>query len=221
MNKIVIAIDGYSGTGKSSTAKQVASKLGYTYIDSGAMYRAVTYSFITNGIDFLKLAEVEKGLENCDISFHNSSIFLNGKNVDFEIRTMDVNQNVSQISAISIVRTKLVEQQRKMGEDKGVVMDGRDIGTIVFPEAELKLFMTANMDIRAERRRKELATKGIEEDLDTIKTNLKERDDIDSSREDSPLIKAEDAFEIDTSDLTLDQQIDKIVKMAESITYEG
>ncbi|WP_420316059.1 (d)CMP kinase [Ekhidna sp.] len=217
--KIVIAIDGYSGTGKSSTAKQVASRLGYTYIDSGAMYRAITYFFLKNDIDFQNQSVMIKSLPDCTITFDNGSIFLNGQNVDHEIRTMEVNQSVSQVSALSEVRTKLVEQQRKMGEQKGVVMDGRDIGTVVFPKAELKVFMTANMDIRAERRRKELDKKGIDEPLHVIKENLIERDRIDSSRKDSPLKMADDAKEIDTSHLTLNQQIDKIVEMAESIIY--
>ncbi len=217
MKKIVVAIDGYSGTGKSSTAKQVAARLGYTYIDSGAMYRAVTYFFLKERIDFSDIQEVKKNLKDCSICFKDASVILNDKNVDHEIRTMEVNQNVSQVSAITEVRSMLVEQQRKMGAEKGVVMDGRDIGTVVFPGAELKVFMTANMDIRAERRRKELTVKGIEESIDTIKGNLEQRDKIDTSREDSPLIMARDAIEIDTSDLTLNQQIEKIVKLAEAI----
>jgi len=221
MQKIVIAIDGYSGTGKSSTAKQVADRLGYTYIDSGAMYRAVTYFFLEREIDFSNLEQVNASLENCNIAFDGPSIFLNGQNVDHHIRTMEVNQNVSQVSAISEVRKKLVEQQREMGKKKGVVMDGRDIGTVVFPNAELKVFMTADMDVRAKRRRKELEKKGINEELGTIKANLKERDKMDSARKDSPLKKADGAREIDTSHLTLNQQIDKIVEMAESIIYES
>lgn len=221
MKKIVIAIDGYSGTGKSSTAKQVAARLNYNYIDSGAMYRAVTHFFLANNIDYLDITNVVDSLENCTISFKGTSIFLNGENVDNEIRTMEVNQNVSPVSSISKVRAKLVEQQRKMGELKGVVMDGRDIGTVVFPDAELKLFMTADVDVRAERRQKELVKKGIEERFEVIKENLKERDRIDSSREDSPLKMAEDAIEINTSHLTLNQQIDKIVELAETIIYEG
>lgn len=218
--KIVIAIDGYSGTGKSSTAKQVASRLGYTYIDSGAMYRAVTYFFLKNGIEFENKDNLKENLKDCNISFDEASILLNGESIDDEIRSMAVNHNVSKVSAISDVRAKLVEQQRKMGEEKGVVMDGRDIGTVVFPNAELKVFMTADMDIRAERRRKELVKKGINESLEVIKENLKERDHIDSTREDSPLKMADDAEEVDTSHLTLNQQIDKIVSMAESIIYE-
>ncbi|WP_436515680.1 (d)CMP kinase [Ekhidna sp. To15] len=216
--KIVIAIDGYSGTGKSSTAKQVASRLGYTYIDSGAMYRAVTYFFLANNIDFKKI-DIAESLKNCTINFEGPSIYLNGECIDHEIRTMEVNQNVSAVSTISEVRTKLVEQQREMGQKKGVVMDGRDIGTVVFPNAELKVFMTADTDIRAERRRKELEKKGIHESIEGIKSNLIERDKIDSSREDSPLKMASDAKEIDTSHLTLDEQINKIIVMAESIIY--
>ena len=215
--KIVIAIDGYSGTGKSSTARQVACGLGYTYIDSGSMYRAVTYYFLSRNIDFNHINDLSSSLEECNISFEGSSIILNGVAIDHEIRTMEINQRVSDVSTISQVRSKLVQQQRKMGENKGVVMDGRDIGTVVFPNAELKVFMTADMDIRAERRRIELEKKGIRESVDVIKENLKERDRIDSTREDSPLKKAHDAKEIDTSHITLNQQIDLIVDMAESI----
>ncbi len=217
MKKIVIAIDGYSGTGKSSTAKQVASRLGYIYIDSGAMYRGVTYFFLRENIDLSSEAEVVKSLKNCEITFNRSSVMLNNQKVDHEIRTMEVNQNVSKVSVISEVRLKLVEQQRKMGNDKGVVMDGRDIGTVVFPEAELKIFMTANVDVRAERRRRELINKGIEEPIESIKKNLEQRDKIDSNRKDSPLKKAKGAIEIDTSNLTLSQQINDILKRVESI----
>ena len=219
--KIVIAIDGFSGTGKSSTAKQVASRLGYTYIDSGAMYRAVTYHFIRENTNLDDNDMIDRSLERCDIQFNGSSIILNGVRIDSEIRTMEVNQNVSRVSAISSVRARLVEQQRRMGENKGVVMDGRDIGTVVFPDAELKIFMTAEIAIRAERRRMEMEKKGINEPLSTIKQNLAKRDKIDSTREDSPLRMAEDAIEIDTSHLTLNQQIDKIVAMAETIIYES
>ncbi|WP_370089636.1 (d)CMP kinase [Ekhidna sp.] len=221
MKKIVIAIDGYSGTGKSSTAKQVAERLGYNYIDSGAMYRAVTWYFIENNLDYTNDQAVLESLKNCTIEFQGKTLLLNGQTLGDELRTMEVNKQVSPVSTIEKVREKLVEQQREMGKGKGVVMDGRDIGTIVFPEAELKLFMTADMDVRALRRKKELDRKGIDETVDQIKENLKERDKIDSSRKFSPLKKAEDAVEIDTSHLTLNQQIDKIVELAESIIYEG
>ncbi|SNT24628.1 cytidylate kinase [Ekhidna lutea] len=221
MKKIVIAIDGYSGTGKSSTAKQVASRLSYTYIDSGAMYRAVAWFFIQNKIDYSNNEELVKGLEQCHIEFQGKKLLLNNQPLDGELRTMEVNNHVSSVSTIEKVREKLVDQQREMGKEKGVVMDGRDIGTVVFPDAELKLFMTADMDIRAERRKKELDVKGINESLQKIKENLKERDRVDSSRKYSPLKQAEDAKEIDTSHLTLNQQIDKIVALAESIIYAG
>ncbi|MEO1256896.1 MAG: (d)CMP kinase [Bacteroidota bacterium] len=205
MKKIVIAIDGYSGTGKSSTAKQVASRLDYTYIDSGAMYRAITYFFLKEKVDLADEKAVKQALDTCNITFDGLSILLNKQCIDHEIRTMEVNRLVSEVSTISAVRSKLVAQQRSIGSDKGVVMDGRDIGTVVFPKAELKIFMTANMDVRAERRRKELANKGIKESVSTIKDNLEQRDQVDTSREDSPLKKASDAIEIDTSNLTLIQ----------------
>ncbi|GAB4236428.1 MAG: (d)CMP kinase [Ekhidna sp.] len=220
MQKIIVALDGFSGTGKSSTAKMVAERLGYTYIDSGAMYRAVTYHFLRNHIDIEDKSEVKKALNDCSISFKPAGLYLNNELVEDKIRSMEVSRQVSQVSAISEVRKKLVEQQRIMGSEKGVVMDGRDIGTVVFPEAELKLFMTADMDVRARRRSKQLAEKGIKEDIDMIRKNLEARDKMDSSRSDSPLVKAGDAIEIDTSGLTLNQQVDKIVELAEKIIYE-
>lgn len=220
MKKIIIAIDGYSATGKSSTAKQVASILGYSYIDSGAMYRAVTFFFLENKIDFNDDKQVADSLKNCFLSFDGNDIFLNNKKLKNELRTMEVNQNVSPVSTISRVRAKLVEQQREMGKMKAVVMDGRDIGTIVFPNADLKLFMTANVQIRAERRKSELERKNLKGSIEEIIENLKERDHIDSSRTDSPLVQADDAIEIDTSHITLNQQIEKIVLLAKEIIYE-
>lgn len=219
MKKIVIAIDGYSATGKSSTAKQVASELGYTYIDSGAMYRAVTYFFIKNDVNYSYEKDVIQSLEKCNITFEENSICLNGEVVRDELRTMEVNQHVSPVSAISSVRAKLVELQRKMSQGKAVVMDGRDIGTVVFPDAELKLFMTADVQVRAQRRKLELEKNNLNGSIEEIIENLKERDRIDSSRSDSPLKRADDAVEIDTSYLTLNQQIKKIVQLAEKIIY--
>lgn len=219
MHKIIIAIDGYSGTGKSSTAKQVASRLGYTYIDSGAMYRAITYFLLQRGIDVNDSEAVIQSLDECNLSFDGNSILLNSQVVDKQIRSVDVTGNVSQVSTISEVRSKLVAQQRMLGQNRGVVMDGRDIGTVVFPNAELKVFMTADVDIRAERRLKEMIKKGIMAELKQVRINLMERDKIDSTRPDSPLKKAEDAIEIDTSHLTLNQQIEKIVKLAESMIH--
>ena len=214
MKKIIIAIDGYSATGKSSTAKQVASQLNYTYIDTGAMYRAVTYFFLKNKIDLLNKEEVKNSLNSCDIKLNGNSVFLNDILVRDELRSMEVSNSVSPVSAISIVREKLVELQRVMGKEKGIVMDGRDIGSIVFPNAELKLFMTADVEIRAQRRKEELERNSLEGKMDDIIVNLKERDHIDSTRADSPLVKTDDAIEIDTSYMTLDQQIEKIVQLA-------
>ncbi|SIS92820.1 (d)CMP kinase [Belliella pelovolcani] len=220
MNKIVIAIDGHSGCGKSSTAKSVAKALGYTYIDSGAMYRAATLHFLNNHTVLTNPKDVKKGLDTLDISFQvnpnnqKQETYLNGLNVEEEIRTMRVSDYVSEVSKIKEVRQELVAQQQKLGSKKGVVMDGRDIGTVVFPDAELKIFMTAAIQIRAERRQKEILEKGELIELDKIINNLQERDRIDSSRAESPLIKAEDAIEIDTSYLDFENQVEQIVSLA-------
>lgn len=220
MSKIVIAIDGYSGCGKSSTAKAVAKGLGYIYIDSGAMYRAATLHFLDNHVVLTNPKEVQKYLDTLEISFQpnpetgNQDTFLNGLNVESEIRSMRVSDYVSEVSKIKEVREALVAQQQKMGKKKGVVMDGRDIGTVVFPEAELKVFMTADLSVRAERRQKELLEKGELVDLDKILHNLSERDAIDSSRKESPLLKAEDAVEVDTSGLQFEDQVNQILNLA-------
>lgn len=219
MKEIVIAIDGNSGCGKSSTAKVLAQKLKYIYIDTGAMYRAVTLFFIKHNIDLKNDLDVEQALKQIDISFvynietGKNETFLNGKNVENEIRQMEVSNLVSPVSEISKVRRKLVEQQRRMGDGKGVVMDGRDIGTVVFPNAELKIFMTADLEVRAERRRLELAEKGSTVDISDVIENLKNRDIIDSSRADSPLKKADDAHIVDTSKLKFDEQVDQILHL--------
>jgi cytidylate kinase len=218
MNRIIIAIDGYSACGKSSTAKGVAEKLGYAYIDSGAMYRAVTRYFIDHHITLTNPKEVGRALEEIDIHFENSDgqnfTFLNGINIENQIRTMDVNNLVSEVAALGKVREAMVRQQQKMGRRKGVVMDGRDIGTVVFPDAELKVFMTADVRVRAERRQKELLEKGHVLDLDEIENNLLKRDRIDTSRDQSPLRKAEDAVILDTTGKTLEEQVDEVVQMA-------
>lgn len=221
MNKINLAIDGFSGTGKSSTAKSVANELNYIYIDSGAMYRATTLFFLRNKIDWNDPTQLESGLSKLKLKFQGSDICLDNENVADEIRTMKVNESVSHVAALKSVRIEMVRQQQEMGKMKGVVMDGRDIGTVVFPSAELKVFMTANAEVRASRRQKELLEKGIVEELSLIKTNLLERDQIDSSREESPLIKAEGAVEIDTSGLTFDEQVSKIVEMAKAKINES
>lgn len=214
MHKITIAIDGFSGTGKSSTAKKVAGELGYTYIDSGAMYRATTLYFLEQDVSLDDASQVEHALDTLDIRFEEGHVLLNGQDVSNEIRTMRVNEHVSAVSTIAVVRHAMVAQQQKIGKGKGIVMDGRDIGTVVFPGAELKVFMTANTRIRAERRQSELAEKGIIEELNVIENNLSQRDEIDSTRSESPLRKAEDAVEIDTSNLTFADQVHKIVSLA-------
>lgn len=223
MNKITIAIDGFSSTGKSTVAKQLAKALGYVYVDTGAMYRAVTYYAMNNGLinesDFNSEALVYQ-LPQIDLSFKfnealgYAEVYLNGLNVEKKIRTLKVSSFVSKVAAVSKVRQKLVEQQKKMGQDKGVVMDGRDIGTIVFPNAELKLFMTASAQTRAERRYQELIERGDQVEYKDVLENVQERDYIDSNREDSPLTKADDAIEIDNSNLTLDEQFNKILRLA-------
>ena len=219
LKDITIAIDGFSSTGKSTIAKQLATKLAYVYVDSGAMYRAVTlyamqHDFISENVFFKeklisKLNEINLTFKfNPDLGF--AEMFLNDTNVEKEIRTLDVSKLVSKVSEVSEVRRKLVLQQQQFGIRKGVVMDGRDIGTVVFPNAELKLFMNASAEKRARRRFDELIKRGDKVSFDEIFKNVEYRDHIDSTREDSPLIKAADAIEIDNSDMTLEEQFDKI-----------
>ena len=224
--KITIAIDGFSSTGKSTLAKQLAKYLGYIYVDTGAMYRAVTlyamqHDFISD-THFDKKALIEKlpkislqFLFNPDLGY--AEIFLNEKNVEAEIRTLEVSNFVSRIAEISEVRAKLVEQQQNMGKNKGIVMDGRDIGTVVFTDAELKLFMTASPETRARRRYEELLQKGQEVTYDEVLKNVQERDYIDTHREDSPLTKADDAIEIDNSHLSIQEQFDKVLGLVNTV----
>lgn len=229
MPDITIAIDGYSSTGKSTIAKQLAKYLGYVYVDTGAMYRAVTFYAMQNGFidenDFRVNDFVEK-LHDIDISFKFNKdlgfaeVYLNGENVEKEIRTLKVSSFVSKVSAIPEVRYQLVKQQQQMGKDKGVVMDGRDIGTVVFPNAELKLFMTSSAETRAKRRFYELVDRGDEVSYEEVLRNVQERDYIDSHRKDSPLIKADDAIEIDNSNLTKDEQFEKVLQLTK-MTLEG
>ena len=220
MQKIVIAIDGYSGCGKSSTAKAVAQVLGYTYIDSGAMYRAATLHFLNHHVVLSNPKEVQKYLESLEISFHpnpdtgKQETYLNGLNVEDEIRSMRVSEYVSEVSKVKEIRVELVAQQQRMGKKKGVVMDGRDIGTVVFPNAELKVFMSADLNIRAERRQKELLDRGELVALEKIVQNLAERDQVDTTRKESPLRKAENAVELDTSLLEFEDQVNQIVSFA-------
>lgn len=219
MNRITIAIDGYSACGKSTTAKRAAAILGYRYIDSGAMYRAVTLYFLDHHVSVTNPKEVTKALEAIKITFQVnpkgiSETFLNGLNVEDAIREMRISEYVSQVSTIKDVRVAMVEQQRRLGKHRGVVMDGRDIGTVVFPDAELKLFLTADIYIRAARRQQELLQKGEMIGLEAIVENLKKRDKIDSTRAESPLVKAEGATEIDTSYVTIDEQVDEVIQLA-------
>ena len=224
MKKIVIAIDGFSSTGKSTVAKLLAKSLGYIYVDTGAMYRAVTFFALEKG--FISNKEVDREglileLENIHITFKFNKelgfaeVFLNGRNIESDIRTLRVSQHVSHIAEISEVRRKLVQQQQLMGKDKGIVMDGRDIATVVFPDAELKIFMTASAETRATRRYKELLERGHNLSYDEVLQNVTSRDFIDTTREDSPLVKASDAIEFDNSEMTINEQLKAIKDLVE------
>ena len=216
--KIVITIDGWSSCGKSTLAKQLSQKLGYLYVDSGAMYRAITLYFLRNNIDWADKKEVKNALKSISLEFvfnpksNNSEMHLNGENVEYLIRDLVVAEKVSDVAAIKEVREFAVAQQQKMGEKKGIVMDGRDIGTVVFPKAELKIFMTADNAVRVQRRFKELYEKNPNVGIDEVKNNLEMRDYIDSHRAVSPLQKAADALVLDNTELTEDQQFKKVME---------
>jgi len=221
MGKINIAIDGLSACGKSTTAKAIAREIGYTHVDSGAMYRAVTYYFLENNVSFTNPKSVDKALARISVTFHfnetgSSETFLNNQRVEEEIRTMKITQKVSQVSTLTHVRRAMVKQQKKLAHKKGVVMDGRDIGSVVIPDAELKIFMTADINIRAARRQKELLDNGHLVDFDEVKANLQRRDQLDSTRSDSPLVQVPDAIILDTSHLTLDEQVEEGLMLAGS-----
>ena len=229
MKKITIAIDGYSSTGKSTIAKQIAKELGYVYVDSGAMYRAVTLYALQNGFineEEFRVNDFVLALQNIELRFvfnpslGFSEIYLNSVNVEKEIRTMEVSSFVSSVSEIPEVRRQLVYQQQNMRKQGGMVMDGRDIGTVVFPNAELKLFMTASPEIRAQRRYDELSKRGDDVNFNEVLKNVQQRDYIDSHRADSPLVRAKDAIEIDNSHLTLEEQYQKIMDLV-TMTLEG
>ena len=209
---IIVAIDGYSSCGKSTLAKALAKKLHFIYVDSGAMYRAVTLYFLRNQTDLSNHDLIIDALEHIDLNFHSrdyqSHILLNGEEVSEEIRQMPVSENVSKIAAIKEVRQAMVKQQQKMARSKNMVMDGRDIGTTVFPNAQVKLFMTADPKIRAERRYKELLSKGEKVELEEIFENLAHRDYLDTTREESPLVRADDAIILDNTNLSEEQQLD-------------
>lgn len=223
---IIIAIDGFSSTGKSTIAKLLANKYNYIYVDTGAMYRAVTLFAKKNnfvGEDFLDEEKLVLNLKNISLSFKFNKdlgfaeMYLNNVNVEKKIRTLEISQLVSKVSTISKVRSKLVAEQQLMGKNSGIVMDGRDIGTVVFPNADLKLFMTASADKRARRRYKELIDRGDIVDYKDILFNVEERDRIDSTREDSPLIRAEDAIEFDNSDMGIKEQFERICTLIDRI----
>ena len=208
MKKIVIAIDGFSSTGKSTLAKQLAEKLNYTYVDSGAMYRAITLYFLDHGVDFADKVQINKSLENIELKFIDNKICLNDKVVDEQIRTMAIANLVSEVAALKEVRKFAVAQQQSFGNEKGIVMDGRDIGTTVFPKAELKIYLTADEHTRGLRRYEEMKIKNQSITMDEVTENLKHRDLIDSTREISPLRKAKDAQVIDNSQLTMEEQLE-------------
>lgn len=215
MKKIIVTIDGWSSTGKSTLAKQLAKALGYIYVDSGAMYRAITLYFLRNHVDWTDRQGVKKALKQINIEFQKnpktetSEVYLNGENVEYVIRDLVVAEKVSEIAAIRDVRDFAVAQQRKMGDHKGIIMDGRDIGTVVFPRAELKIFMTADSSVRVERRFKEMFEKNPNITIEEVKANLEMRDFIDSHREASPLRPAKDSVCLDNTNLTQRQQFQK------------
>jgi len=229
--KIIIAIDGHSSCGKSTVAKQLARELGYIYIDTGAMYRVVTLVALRNGWIENKVPDSEKvinGLKDMTITFQwdeksgKNTTFLNGENVEEEIRRLEVSENVSPISTIPEVRKEMVRQQRENGKNKGIVMDGRDIGTVVFPDAELKIFMTASSEIRAQRRFLELKEKGLDVNYEEVLANVEGRDKIDSTRAISPLKKADDALVLDNSYMTREEQLEwSINKVKERLADES
>ena len=224
--KITIAIDGFSSTGKSTLAKQLAKELEYVYVDTGAMYRAVTYFAMQNGYvsnDFFDKETLVNSLSAIKLHFEFNAelgfaeMFLNNENIELPIRTLEVSNFVSKIAEVSEVRAKLVEQQQSMGKNKGIVMDGRDIGTVVFPDAELKIFMTASSETRAQRRFDELVSKGQTVTFEQVLHNVQERDYIDTHRADSPLVKADDAIEIDNSYLTKEEQFSLVLELVEEV----
>jgi cytidylate kinase len=224
---IIITIDGWSSCGKSTLAKQLAKKLGYLYVDSGAMYRAITLYFLRNHIDWTDKKEVKNALKSINLEFvfnskrEESEMFLNGENVEYVIRDLVIAEKVSDVASIKEVREFAVAQQKKMGAKKGIIMDGRDIGTVVFPKAELKIFMTADNSVRVQRRFKELYEKNPNITIEEVKNNLEMRDYIDSHRVESPLKKAKDALLLDNTDLTENQQLQKAMEWVKKLDLKG
>lgn len=227
MKKIIITIDGWSSCGKSTLARQLAGELGYSYIDSGAMYRAITLFFLRNHINWLDAVQVQAALKQINIAFkynnstQQSEIFLNDENVEYLVRDLVIAEKVSEVAAIKEVREFAVAQQQQMGVQKGIVMDGRDIGTTVFPKAELKIFMTADIEVRVERRYMEMFEKNPNVSIDDVKANLQMRDYIDSNRAVSPLRKAADAVEMDNTFLSVDEQLKMAIHLAQKQIEKG
>lgn len=210
MKNYIIALDGPAGSGKSTIAKVIAKNFGLTYLDTGAMYRMVALYILENNIDFNNITDVENILNNIKVDIIDDKFILNGKDVSLEIRTPEVTKIVSPVSAIKAVRVKLVDLQRDISKGKKVILDGRDIGTVVFPNADLKIFLVASPEERAKRRVKDYASKGITEDFETVLKDILERDHTDSTRKESPLKKAEDAIEVDTSFLNIEESVQVI-----------
>lgn len=224
MKKIIIAIDGYSSCGKSTLAKQLAKKLNYIFVDSGAMYRAITFYFLQHNIDIHNADAVNNALQNISLQFKynhdigTSDIYLNGENIEQQIRGMEVSNHVSEVAVIKVIREFAVKQQRKIAEWKGVVMDGRDIGTVVFPDAELKIFVTASVEVRVKRRLLELQEKKMDVSEEEVRKNLEKRDLIDTTRKISPLRQAADAIVLDNTNLTREQQLQIALNWVEERT---
>ena len=211
---MIIAIDGPAGAGKSTISKLIANRLGIMYIDTGAMYRAVTYYFLQNDVKFDDKDEIKSSLDKIDIDFDGDKVYLCNRDVTSQIRSKIVNENVSDVSAIDVVREKMVDMQRLMSKKKSVLLDGRDIGTVVFPSADYKFYLTASVDVRAKRRYLEEQNKGnINISIEEIKKSIENRDYIDSNRKISPLKKADDAVEIDTSDMSIDEVVNKVINI--------
>ena len=225
MKQLVIAIDGYSSCGKSTTAKAVAAVLHCAYVDTGAMYRAVTLYLLEHQIPFTDLGQIEQALRTLHISFRRNrrtgrnEVFLDGVNREDDIRQMVISNSVSEVSGIPMVRHAMVAQQQRMGRKRGVVMDGRDIGTTVFPDAEVKIFMTADVVVRAQRRQEELASKGEQVPLEAIIENLRKRDHLDSTRTESPLRRAADAVLLDTTHLVIEEQVDFVLERVSAVLF--
>ncbi len=217
MDKVVVAIDGPSGTGKSTTAKLLAEKLNYLYIDSGAMYRAITFELLSRKVNPSDIKKITEIARNAKMEFSGDDFFLNGKNVSKEIRSLDVTNKVSSVSAIKELRKILVDKQREYAKTNNVVMDGRDIGTVVFPDAKFKFYFNCDINTRAARRRQDFMDHGMKIPVDKIKLELKKRDEIDSKRKESPLKKAKDAIEVDTTNMIIEEQVNLLLRRVQGL----